>query len=103
MNMRDETRAFHFCMTCALTLVVLAFVIMASFSYLSLGLERLLSAAAIGDMRHYLASFFPPDISTGFLQKIAQGALETLEHDSATFTSPRAGPVRKGAGPHGGN
>jgi len=76
--MRDEAKAFQFCLSCALTLAVLASVIVASFGYLHLGLERLLSAEAIADMRNFIVSFFPPDVSAGFLRKIARGALETL-------------------------
>jgi phosphonate transport system permease protein len=76
--MRDEAKALHFCLSCTLTLVVLASLIVASFAYLSLGLERLLSVAAIADMANFIVSFFPPDVSRGFLQKIAYGAVETL-------------------------
>jgi len=76
--MRNEPKAFHLCLSCALTLFVLASLIVASFGYLHLGLERLLSAAAIADMRNFIASFFPPDISIRFVQKIAYGVVETL-------------------------
>jgi phosphonate transport system permease protein len=76
--MRDEAKAFRFCLSCTLTLLVLASLIAASFAYLSLGLERLLTAAALADMGHFFASFFPPDISLGFLQKVMYGAVETL-------------------------
>src|SRR5215470_3809846 len=76
--MRDEAKAFHLCLSCILTLFVLASLIVASFGYLHLGLERLLSAGAIGDMRNFIASFFPPDISVRFLQKIGYGVVETL-------------------------
>jgi phosphonate transport system permease protein len=76
--MRDESKALHLCLSCTMTLVVLAGLIVASFGYLHLGLERLLSAAAVADMRHFLASFFPPDVSLAFLRRIAQGILETL-------------------------
>src|SRR6201993_4804755 len=76
--MRDEAKAFQFCLSCTLTLALLASVIVASFGYLHLGFERLLSAEAIADMRNFIVSFFPPDVSAGFLRKIARGALETL-------------------------
>src|SRR5258708_3551078 len=76
--MRDETKALHFCLSCALTLLVLASLIVASFAYLSLGLERLLSAAAAAEIGNFIASFFPPDVSLGFLQKVAYGTVETL-------------------------
>ena len=76
--MRDEAKAFHFCLSCTLTLVVLASLIAASFAYLSLGLERLLSVAAVADMGQFIVSFFPPDVSLGFLQRVAYGAVETL-------------------------
>jgi phosphonate transport system permease protein len=76
--MRDEARAFHLCLSCTLTLLVLAALIVASFAYLHLGLERLLSAAAVADMRDFIASFFPPDVSVRFLRKVAYGVVETL-------------------------
>jgi len=76
--MRDEAKAFHLCLSCILTLFVLASLIVASFAYLHLGLERLLSAAAVADMRNFIASFFPPDVSVRFLQKVAYGVVETL-------------------------
>jgi phosphonate transport system permease protein len=76
--MRDEAKAFHFCLSCALTLAVLGSAIVASFAYLHLGLERLLSAAALAEMRDFFVSFFPPDVSFGFLKKVAYGAVETL-------------------------
>src|SRR5207245_8063733 len=76
--MRDEAKALHFCLTCTLTLDVLACLIAASFAYLSLGLERLLSVAAVAEMGNFIGAFFPPDVSLGFLQKVAYGAVETL-------------------------
>src|SRR5215467_733285 len=76
--MRDEAKAFHLCLSCILTLFVLASLIVASFAYLHLGLERLLSATAVADMRNFIASFFPPDVSVRFLQKVAYGVVETL-------------------------
>ena len=77
-TMRDEAKALHLCLSCTLTLVILASLIVASFGYLHLGLEHLLSATAVADMREFLASFFPPDVSLRFLRRIAQGVLETL-------------------------
>src|SRR5215831_6897669 len=76
--MRDEAKALNLCLSCTLTLVVLTSLVVASFVYLHLGLERLLSAEAIADMRSFVASFFPPDVSLGFMRKIAQGVVETL-------------------------
>ena len=76
--MRDEAKALHLCLSCTLTLVVLASLVVASFAYLHLGFGRLLSAEAVAEMRNFVVSFFPPDVSLGFLRKIAQGAVETL-------------------------
>jgi len=75
---RDEARAFHLCLSCTLTLCVLASLIVASFAYLHLGLGRLLSATAVVDMRDFIVSFFPPDVSVRFLRKVAYGVVETL-------------------------
>jgi len=76
--MRDEAKDFHLCLSCTLTLAVLMSLIVASFAYLHLGLERLLTAEAAAEMRNFIASFFPPDVSLVFLRKIAQGTVETL-------------------------
>jgi phosphonate transport system permease protein len=55
-----------------------AVVIVASFAYLSLGLDRLFSAEAGADMLRFLVSFFPPNLTPEYLAKVGKGALETL-------------------------
>jgi phosphonate transport system permease protein len=76
--MRDEAKAFHLCLSCSLTLAIVASLIVASFVYLHLGLERMVSAAAIADMHDFIVSFFPPNVSVGFLRKVGYGVVETL-------------------------
>lgn len=58
----------------------------ASFSYLSLDLGELASREALRQMAHYVASFFPPDVSPEFVARIGVGTLETLAI-SATGTA----------------
>lgn len=76
--MRDEAKATQFCLSCLLTLGALAAVIVASFAYLSLGLDQIFAAEAARAMLRFFSSFFPPDLSRAHLLKTAQGALETL-------------------------
>jgi len=59
-----------------LALVTLA--LLASFSYLELDLFGLLGTASREQMYNYAGSFFPPDTSRDWLQKILRGTLETL-------------------------
>jgi phosphonate transport system permease protein len=74
----DTGEAARFCLTCTLTLIGVAAVIVASFAYLSLGLDRLFTAEAGADMLRFFLSFFPPELSAAYLAKVGRGALETL-------------------------
>jgi ABC-type phosphate/phosphonate transport system, permease component len=76
--MANKTKAAQLCMSCLLTLIAVAAVVSASFAYLSLNLGRLFSMDAAGEMLRFLQSFFPPDLSAGFLARTARGMLETL-------------------------
>lgn len=49
-----------------------------SFAYLSLDLAQLFTAQARAHMRDYVLSFFPPDLSGEYLQRIAHATLETV-------------------------
>jgi phosphonate transport system permease protein len=61
-----------------LTLVALVCAVIASFAYLSLSFDELLTAGAARTMGQFLLSFFPPDFSDGFLARTGTAALETL-------------------------
>jgi phosphonate transport system permease protein len=61
-----------------MTLIVLAGAIVASFAYLALSFDELLTADAARTMGQFLLSFFPPDFSGGFLAKTGAAALQTL-------------------------
>lgn len=74
----DEAKAVQLCLSCVITLVIAALVVVASFAYLSLGLERLFSLEAGGQMLDFFLSFFPPDLSAVHLRKTAWAAVETL-------------------------
>lgn len=50
----------------------------ASFVTLDLRWRDFLAPDALAKMREFVAGFFPPDVSPGFLARIGQGALETL-------------------------
>jgi len=52
--------------------------IVASFAYLPLDLGRLLSLDAIRELGTFFLSFFPPDVSPGYIAKTSQASLETL-------------------------
>ncbi|MES2561176.1 MAG: phosphonate ABC transporter, permease protein PhnE [Pseudomonadota bacterium] len=50
----------------------------ASFAYLSLDLTQLFSAQARIHVGKYVASFFPPDLSSAYLRRVAEATLETI-------------------------
>ncbi len=52
--------------------------LLASFHYLELDLASLFSSESGGQMTSYVAGFFPPETSIGWLGQIGHGALETL-------------------------
>lgn len=74
----DHTPAVQICLSCLFTLAAVAAVVIGSFAYLGLGLERLLSMEVLGEMLSFFASFFPPDLSGEYLRKTGYAALETL-------------------------
>jgi len=78
MSGSSRAQAFRLCMSCMVTLVGVAAIIAGCFAYLSLGLDRLLSAEAAAEMWRFFLSFFPPVLSGEFLAKTARAALETL-------------------------
>jgi len=77
-TLAERRRAFGFCLYCWGTNACLVAVVWASFAYLSLDLSRLFTLESGRDMLAFIARFFPPDLSAGFLRRIAQGTLETL-------------------------
>jgi phosphonate transport system permease protein len=76
--MANRAQAIQICMTCVLTVIAVAVAVSGSFACLSLDLGRLVSADAAGQMLHFLLSFFPPELSPGFLARTAGSMLETL-------------------------
>jgi phosphonate transport system permease protein len=58
--------------------VALCIGIVASFNYLEIGLKALLTAEAAHSIGEFIAGFFPPDLSTDWLSKVAKGIWETL-------------------------
>jgi phosphonate transport system permease protein len=77
-TLSDRRAALGFCIYCWGTMAGLVAVVWASFAYLSLDLSRLFTAESGRYMLEFVARFFPPDLSAGFLQRIAKGTLETL-------------------------
>jgi phosphonate transport system permease protein len=70
--------AREFCFKCLITLLLIAFLIVASFAYLSLNPLALFTGQAMSDIAIYTGRFFPPDFTTSFLQKVWNGLLQTL-------------------------
>jgi phosphonate transport system permease protein len=66
-------RAVHWLVVGALVAVTWA-----SFAYLSLELAPLVSAEAGGRIWQYAASFFPPDLSSDYMTRIARATVETI-------------------------
>ena len=74
----DAAQAAGLCLTCWLTLGVLAAVVWASFAYLNLDFAGLVAPESREYMAKFALAFFPPDTSAEFLAKTARGTLETL-------------------------
>ena len=73
-----RSHAMHLCTRCVLVVTALATAIVASFIDLPLDLGRLFTLDAAHELGRYFLSFFPPDVSTGYLAKVASASLETL-------------------------
>ena len=73
-----NAQAFKPCLSCLLTLLALLAAVVGSFVYLDLPLATLFTGQAAGEVSEFFTSFFPPDLSPAFLQKVGQGTLETL-------------------------
>jgi phosphonate transport system permease protein len=65
------------CRACWYVVATLVLVV-ASFCTLDLQWRQFLSLEALRSMGRFLAEFFPPDLSTGFLRKVAIATWETL-------------------------
>lgn len=77
-TLAERRAALGFCIYCWGTVACLIALIWASFAYLSLDLSRLFTLESGHYMLEFIARFFPPDASAGFLRRIAKGTLETL-------------------------
>jgi phosphonate transport system permease protein len=78
--MNDEGRApaRHLCARCLLAVAALAAAVVASFLYLPLDLGRLFTMDAARELGRFFLSFFPPDMSKGYVAKVGSATLETL-------------------------
>lgn len=65
------------CKACWFTAGLLALVV-ASFWTLDLQWAQFMSLDALRSMGRFVAEFYPPDLSSGFVAKVALGAVETL-------------------------
>jgi phosphonate transport system permease protein len=74
----QRVHAFRLCSRCLFATAALGTLVIASFVYLPLDLSRLLTLDAARELGRFLLSFFPPDLSRGFMIKIGNGTLETL-------------------------
>jgi len=61
----------------AVTALILA-VVFASFYYLAFNPLDLFTVRAMSSIGGFVGRFFPPDLSAGFITKVAQGTIETL-------------------------
>ncbi|MFN7086215.1 MAG: phosphonate ABC transporter, permease protein PhnE [Burkholderiales bacterium] len=61
-----------------LVVAILIAVTGASFAFLSLDIGGVLAAESRAQMWKYVVSFFPPDLSRGYLVRVGRGALETV-------------------------
>ncbi|HEY1393659.1 MAG TPA: ABC transporter permease subunit, partial [Methylibium sp.] len=66
------------CLNCIVASVVVLAAIVASFLYLGIDYRSLFAAKSLRLMGQFVAEFFPPDLSAGFLAKVGRGCLQTL-------------------------
>ncbi|MES2889652.1 MAG: phosphonate ABC transporter, permease protein PhnE [Pseudomonadota bacterium] len=66
------------CLRCWLTVGVLLAAVVSSFAYLAIDWAGLLSPESLRQMGRFLAEFFHPDLSGGFLRQTGWAALQTL-------------------------
>jgi len=70
--------ALHLCARCLVVVAAVVAAIVASFVYLPLDLGRLFSMDATMELGRFFLSFFPPDVSSGYVAKVSRASLETL-------------------------
>ena len=66
------------CLRCWAVLGGVLAAVVASFAYLAIDYRALFTRESLGFMGTFIAEFFPPDLSAGFVAKTAWGALQTL-------------------------
>ena len=66
------------CLRCWAVLGGVLAALVASFVYLAIDYRALFTRESMGFMGTFVAEFFPPDLSAGFVTKTAWGALQTL-------------------------
>ena len=66
------------CYRCRAVLLLVLTAVVASFVYLAVDFRALGSTASLQLMGKFVAEFFPPDVSSDFLHRVGQGALQTL-------------------------
>lgn len=70
--------ALRLCARCLFVVAAVVTASIASFAYLPLGLGRLLAVDAALELGRFFVSFFPPQVSGGYLAKVGSASLETL-------------------------
>ena len=70
--------ALRLCARCLFITGGLVAAIVASFAYLPLDLGRLFTLDAARELAGFFLSFFPPDVTRGYLAKVGTASLETL-------------------------
>ncbi|MDB5731789.1 MAG: phosphonate transporter, inner rane subunit, partial [Variovorax sp.] len=66
------------CLRCLAVVLLILAAVGASFAYLAIDYRALGSAGSLRLMGRFVAEFFPPDLSGGFLSRVGWGALQTL-------------------------
>jgi phosphonate transport system permease protein len=66
------------CVQCWLAAAAMLAVVWASFSYLAIDMSKLFARESARQLADFALRFFPPDVSAGFLLRIARGSLETV-------------------------
>jgi phosphonate transport system permease protein len=78
VSAEERVRAVGPCITCWVAALAIVAAVAGSFAYLKLDFRGLLAPESREYMWTFALSFFPPDLSAGFLAKVGWGAVETL-------------------------
>lgn len=66
------------CVVCVAVSLALAIAVVSSFAWLAIDFRALFASESLRAMGRFIAEFYPPDLTPGFVARTAWGALQTL-------------------------